>query len=44
MEDARAGRSVLGLLEKLGELVEAVRVFDRYPKYFAAQSVALPQN
>jgi NTP pyrophosphatase (non-canonical NTP hydrolase) len=38
MDDARAGRSTLGLLEELGELAEAVRVFDRYPKYFAGEA------
>jgi NTP pyrophosphatase (non-canonical NTP hydrolase) len=38
MDDARAGRSILGLLEELGELAEAVRVFDRYPKYFAGEA------
>jgi NTP pyrophosphatase (non-canonical NTP hydrolase) len=32
------GRSTLGLLEELGELAEAVRVFDRYPKYFAGEA------
>jgi NTP pyrophosphatase (non-canonical NTP hydrolase) len=32
------GRSTLGLLEELGELAEAVRVFDRYPKYFVGES------
>jgi hypothetical protein len=32
--DARSGRSTLGLFEEIGELAEAVRVFDRYPKYF----------
>jgi NTP pyrophosphatase (non-canonical NTP hydrolase) len=38
MDDARAGRSTLGLLEELGELAEAVRVFDRYPKYFVGEA------
>ena len=35
--DDRA-RSTLGLFEELGELAEAVRVFDRYPKYFAGEA------
>lgn len=30
-------RSTVGLLEELGELAEAVRVFDRHPKYFAGE-------
>lgn len=38
MDDARAARSTLGLLEELGELAEAIRVFDRYPKYFAGEA------
>lgn len=37
-DDARAGRSTIGLFEELGELAEAVRVFDRYPKYFAGEA------
>ncbi|MGH9894326.1 MAG: hypothetical protein ACREA0_20550, partial [bacterium] len=37
LEDA-AARSTLGLLEELGELAEAVRVFDRHPKYFAGEA------
>lgn len=32
------GRSTMGLLEELGELAEAVRVFDKYPKYFAGEA------
>ena len=32
------GRSTLGLLEEVGELAEAVRVFDRHPKYFAGEA------
>jgi hypothetical protein len=28
----------LGLFEELGELAEAIRVFDRYPKYFAGEA------
>jgi NTP pyrophosphatase (non-canonical NTP hydrolase) len=31
-------RSTLGLFEELGELAEAVRVFDRYPKYLAGEA------
>lgn len=31
-------RSTLGLFEELGELAEAVRVFERYPKYFAGEA------
>jgi NTP pyrophosphatase (non-canonical NTP hydrolase) len=38
VDDARSGRSVLGLFEELGELAEAVRVFDRHPKYFAGEA------
>ena len=38
MDDARSGRSTIGLFEELGELAEAVRVFDRYPKYFAGEA------
>jgi NTP pyrophosphatase (non-canonical NTP hydrolase) len=38
IDDARAARSTLGLFEELGELAEAVRVFDRYPKYFAGEA------
>ncbi len=34
----RSGRSTVGLLEELGELAEAVRVFDRHPKYFAGEA------
>lgn len=36
--DIHAGRSALGLFEEIGELAEAVRVFDRYPKYFAGEA------
>jgi len=32
------GRSTVGLLEELGELAEAVRVFDKHPKYFAGEA------
>jgi NTP pyrophosphatase (non-canonical NTP hydrolase) len=33
-----SARSVVGLFEELGELAEAVRVFDRYPKYFIGEA------
>jgi NTP pyrophosphatase (non-canonical NTP hydrolase) len=33
-----AARSTLGLFEELGELAEAVRVFERFPKYFAGEA------
>jgi NTP pyrophosphatase (non-canonical NTP hydrolase) len=36
--DAHSPRSILGLFEELGELAEAVRVYDRYPKYFAGEA------
>lgn len=32
------GRSTIGLFEEIGELGEAVRVFDRHPKYFAGEA------
>jgi NTP pyrophosphatase (non-canonical NTP hydrolase) len=32
------GRSTIGLLEELGELAEAVRVFDSHPKYFLGEA------
>lgn len=32
------GRSSLGLMEELGELAEAIRVFDKYPHYFAGEA------
>jgi nucleoside phosphorylase/NTP pyrophosphatase (non-canonical NTP hydrolase) len=32
------GRSTMGLLEELGEFAEAVRVFEKYPKYFAGEA------
>ncbi|MGX7744675.1 CHAT domain-containing protein [Rhodopseudomonas parapalustris] len=32
------GRSTIGLLEELGELSEAVRVFERHPKYFLGEA------
>jgi hypothetical protein len=34
-DDARLARSVIGLFVELGELAEAIRVFERYPKYSA---------
>lgn len=37
VEDKKA-RSILGLMEELGELAEAVRVFDSFPKYFAGEA------
>jgi NTP pyrophosphatase (non-canonical NTP hydrolase) len=33
-----AGRSSLGLMEELGELAEAVRVFDAHPQYFLGEA------
>jgi NTP pyrophosphatase (non-canonical NTP hydrolase) len=33
-----SSRSVVGLFEELGELAEAVRVFDRHPKYFIGEA------
>jgi len=36
--DKPVGRSTLGLLEELGELAEAIRVFDYHPKYFAGEA------
>lgn len=32
------GRSALGLMEEIGELAEAIRVFDRHPQYFAGEA------
>jgi NTP pyrophosphatase (non-canonical NTP hydrolase) len=32
------GRSTVGLLEELGELAEAIRVFEKHPKYFAGEA------
>ena len=32
------GRSTLGLMEELGELAEAVRVFDAHPQYFLGEA------
>lgn len=34
----RQGRSTLGLLEELGELAEAIRVFDRHKKYLLGEA------
>ena len=33
-----AGRSTLGLMEELGELAEAIRVFDAHPQYFLGEA------
>ena len=33
-----SGRSSVGLLEELGELAEAIRVYDKHPKYFAGEA------
>lgn len=33
----RTGRSTLGLLEEIGELAEAIRVFERHPVYLAGE-------
>jgi NTP pyrophosphatase (non-canonical NTP hydrolase) len=32
------GRSTIGLLEELGELAEAIRVYEKYPKYFMGEA------
>ena len=32
------GRSTVGLLKELGELAEAIRVFEKYPKYFVGEA------
>lgn len=32
------GRSTIGLLEELGELAEAIRVYDQYPKYLIGEA------
>jgi NTP pyrophosphatase (non-canonical NTP hydrolase) len=37
VHDSKA-RSTLGLFEELGELAEAIRVFDRYPKYLVGEA------
>ena len=31
-------RSTIGLFEELGELAEAIRVFDKYPMYFLGEA------
>lgn len=36
--DATYARSTLGLFEELGEMAEALRVFERYPKYLAGEA------
>lgn len=36
--NAAAGFSTIALLEEVGELAEAVRVFDRYPHYFYGEA------
>jgi NTP pyrophosphatase (non-canonical NTP hydrolase) len=36
--DDRAGRSTIGLFEEIGELAEAIRVFERHPNYFAGEA------
>src|SRR5262245_59545010 len=38
VDDVGKGRSTVGLLEELGELAEAVRVFEKHPKYFAGEA------
>lgn len=38
LQDRSMGRSAVGLFEELGELAEAVRVFERYPKYLAGEA------
>jgi NTP pyrophosphatase (non-canonical NTP hydrolase) len=38
ISDVTSGRSAIGLFEELGELAEAVRVFNRYPKYLAGEA------
>jgi NTP pyrophosphatase (non-canonical NTP hydrolase) len=32
------GRSTIGLFEEIGELAEAIRVFERHPEYFAGEA------
>ena len=32
------GRSTIGLLEELGEISEAIRVFEKHPKYFVGEA------
>ncbi|MCK1409531.1 CHAT domain-containing protein [Bradyrhizobium sp. 76] len=36
--NATGGFSIIALLEELGELAEAIRVFDRYPHYFYGEA------
>src|SRR5215467_16156853 len=36
--EEKPSQSTVGLMEELGELSEAIRVFDRYPKYFAGEA------
>jgi NTP pyrophosphatase (non-canonical NTP hydrolase) len=36
--DRNRSRSLLGLFKELGELGEAVRVFDRFPRYFSGEA------
>jgi nucleoside phosphorylase/NTP pyrophosphatase (non-canonical NTP hydrolase) len=36
--DLGTARSTLGLLEEIGELAEAIRVFEKHPKYFAGEA------
>ena len=36
--DDGAGRSTIGLFEEIGELAEAIRVFERHPDYFAGEA------
>jgi NTP pyrophosphatase (non-canonical NTP hydrolase) len=38
LQDIRSSHSVLGLFEELGEMAEAIRVFDRHPKYFIGEA------
>jgi len=38
VSDLGTGRSIVGLMEELGELAEAVRVFDKHPKYVAGEA------
>lgn len=38
LSDVTSGRSAIGLFEELGELAEAVRVFQRFPKYLAGEA------
>jgi len=38
MQDIISSHSVLGLFEELGEMAEAIRVFDTHPKYFVGEA------